>query len=271
VEFKKDFGDTAALMLTVASPKASEVELALRTAEVERAIRAVRASEPHDRVAVVMNFPAALNRAPLDRVARQLSAFVEEHGVAQGVRLLAGAGFVGLDGRSSLDEPQWQALLQRFAAERLQSDRLHPDLWPAAVIADPAQTAQRLAAVAGDKYSLRQLGDFSDFLAKRLQTSPLVAKVTRPGAPDERVLLDYSQDRFAALGVTQASLQSALAAQNVLAPGGLTRGQGRNLIIAASGEFGSEREIGDVLVGSSRSGAAIYMRDLVDVSRGYED
>ena len=68
VQFNKDFGDTAALMLTVASPKASEVELALRTAEVERAIRAARASESPGRVAVVMNFPAALNRAPLDRV-----------------------------------------------------------------------------------------------------------------------------------------------------------------------------------------------------------
>ena len=271
VEFKKDFGDTAALMLTVASPKASEVELALRTAEVERAIRAVRASEPHDRVAVVMNFPAALHRAPLERVVRQLSAFVEEQGVGQDVRLLAGAGFVGLDARSSVDEVQWQALLQRFAADRLQSDRLHPELWPAVVITDLDQTAQRLAAVAGDRYSLRQLDDFSDFIAKRLQTSPLVAKVTRAGTLGERVFLDYSQDRLAALGVTQASLQAALAAQNVLAPGGLTRGQGRNLIIAASGEFGSEREIGDVLVGSSRSGAPIYMRDLVDVSRGYED
>ncbi|HME90887.1 MAG TPA: efflux RND transporter permease subunit [Myxococcaceae bacterium] len=271
IQFNKDFGDTAALMLTVASPKASEVELALRTAGVERAIRAARASESRGRVSVVMNFPAALNRAPLERVARQLGAFAGEQGVAQDVRLLSGAGFVGFDARSSLDEPQWQVLLQRFAADRLQSDRLHPDLWPAAVIADPDQTAQRLAAVAGDKYSLRQLDDFSDFIAKRLQTSPLVAKVTRAGTLDERVFLDYSQDRFAALGVTQASLQSALAAQNVLAPGGLTRGQGRNLIIAASGEFGSEREIGDVLVGSSHSGAPIYMRDLVDVSRGYED
>ena len=139
IDFKKDFGDTAALMLTVASPKAGEVELAVRTADVERAIRAARASESRGRVAVVMNFPAALNRAPLERVARQLSAFVGEQGVAQDVRLLSGAGFVGLDARSSLDELQWQALLQRFAADRLQSDRLHPDLWPAAVIADPGQ------------------------------------------------------------------------------------------------------------------------------------
>src|SRR5262249_59699037 len=102
---------------------------------------------------------------------------------------LGGGGLAGSDARSPLDEPQWQALLQRFAADRLQSDRLHPDLWPAAVIADPDQTAQRLAAVAGDKYSLRQLDDFSDFIAKRLQTSPLVANGTRAGTRDEPVFL----------------------------------------------------------------------------------
>ena len=42
IQFLSDFGDTAALMLTVASPPADDVEIALRAREVERAIRAIR-------------------------------------------------------------------------------------------------------------------------------------------------------------------------------------------------------------------------------------
>ena len=37
IDFKKDFGDTAALMLTVASPRVSQAEIAIRAQEIGRA------------------------------------------------------------------------------------------------------------------------------------------------------------------------------------------------------------------------------------------
>ena len=40
--FFKDYGDTAALMLTVASPKVSGVESALRARDIAKAIQQVR-------------------------------------------------------------------------------------------------------------------------------------------------------------------------------------------------------------------------------------
>src|SRR5262245_17641713 len=43
ITFVKDFGDTAALMLTVASPKVSDVEVALRSRSVQRGIEKARA------------------------------------------------------------------------------------------------------------------------------------------------------------------------------------------------------------------------------------
>src|SRR6202167_1123687 len=46
IQFNSDFGDTAALMLTIASPKASEVDIALRARAIRRAIEATRAAEP---------------------------------------------------------------------------------------------------------------------------------------------------------------------------------------------------------------------------------
>ena len=46
--------------------------------------------------------------------------------------------------------------------------------------------------------------------------------------------------------------------------------QGKNLTIDPSGEFKSEREIGDVVVTFSSTGAPVYLRDLFDISRGYE-
>ena len=53
INFVKDFGDTAALMLTVASPKVNEVEIALRSDAVQKAIEQTRAQAPPDRKSVV--------------------------------------------------------------------------------------------------------------------------------------------------------------------------------------------------------------------------
>ena len=63
IQFNSDFGDTAALMLTVASPPANQVDIALRARSVENAIRKTRAAESRrsfqPRISVVYAFPVS--------------------------------------------------------------------------------------------------------------------------------------------------------------------------------------------------------------------
>src|SRR5215470_16411406 len=71
IEFIKDFGDTTALMLTVASPKVSDVEIQLRAATLRRTIEAARAhadaSAGPRRVTLAYAFPASLDPHDLRR------------------------------------------------------------------------------------------------------------------------------------------------------------------------------------------------------------
>ena len=90
---------------------------------------------------------------------------------------------------------------------------------------------KRLADLAGDEYSYRELDDFTDSIAKRLRGVASVSKVTRAGVVGERVYLDYSQERFAALGVGQSQLKDAIGARNIQVPGGVVEAAGRNLTI----------------------------------------
>src|SRR5262249_17979224 len=46
IQFLKDFGDTTALMLTVASPRAGDVEIQLRAEQIRHGIESVRAKAP---------------------------------------------------------------------------------------------------------------------------------------------------------------------------------------------------------------------------------
>src|SRR5262249_57966004 len=61
IQFNSNFGDTAALMLTVASPPASDIDVALRARSVRKAIETLRSrlpkSAPQPRVSIVVSFP----------------------------------------------------------------------------------------------------------------------------------------------------------------------------------------------------------------------
>ncbi len=87
---------------------------------------------------------------------------------------------------------------------------------------------------------------------------------------DEKVYLVYSQERLASYGLTLSKLPDILKGRNITVPGGQIDVQGKNLTIDPSGEFKTEKEIGDVVVTFSNSGAPVYLRDLFDISRGYE-
>jgi multidrug efflux pump subunit AcrB len=268
IEFIKDFGDTAALMLTIASPRASEVDVALRARAIEAAIAGVRHGEA-DRASLVASFPRGDKPLELEGAARELAAHARELG-AEDVRSFDGEGFVGIDLRGHAADADLEQMASTFLDDRLGASALHPDVWAFALIRDPAETEARLTAVAGDKYSYRELEDYSDKIKKALQSAKLVSKVTRSGVVGEQVFLDYSQERMASYGVRPADIKNALGSRNIIAPGGVLEAQGKSILIAPAGEFESEDEIGSVAVGVSQTGMPIYLRDIVDIHRGYE-
>lgn len=272
VQFKSDFGDTAALMLTVASPKADSVAVALRARSVEDAIVRVRSTAPASgpRFTIVYNFPPSANPR-LIRMGRDLFARLTiEQGVARDLRFIEGLGFVGLDGEGPSDDTAIMTHLDRFLQERLRGSEIHPDSWMPVIIRDPKDTEARLLQVAGDKYTYRELDDFTDLIQRTLQGVPQVSKVTRSGVLQENIYLTYSQDRLASYGIALTGLSDILRARNITQPGGLFEIRGKNLAVAPSGEFHNEQEIGGVLISVSSSGTSVYLRDLVDIYRGYE-
>src|SRR5258705_11966445 len=69
ISFQSDFGDTAALMLTIASPKADQTEINIRAHAIQSAIELVRAKRKHTQhyvpVAIVYPFPRSISPATM--------------------------------------------------------------------------------------------------------------------------------------------------------------------------------------------------------------
>ncbi|MBS1788220.1 MAG: efflux RND transporter permease subunit [Acidobacteria bacterium] len=300
INFVKDFGDTAALMLTVASPKVSDVEVELRASAIKSAIEQSRSQNEFvvppsgggalnqtvqasgqvppkgattNRAALIICLPQSLVGGNLEPVRKHRDLFVEyleKQNLLRDVRLMEGAGFIGVDGVFNGDDAAFGNAAGQFMREHLQASELHPDAWQPIVIRDPQETRAKLAAVSGDKYSYKELDQFTDLIEKTIKTLPMVSKVSRSGLLDERVFLYYSQERLASYGIQTSKLPDILNARNITLPGGQMAVEGKNLSIDPSGEFKSEKEIGEVTVTSSADGAPVYLRDLTDVVRGYD-
>jgi multidrug efflux pump subunit AcrB len=272
INFLKDFGDTAALMLTVASPGASEVEIALRSRDLRRAIEQARAATPGgpSRVTLAYCYPRSIDARVPDRAFALFLDWMTDRGLASDVRPFGGRGLVGADVETRLEDDALILAVQRFLAERMQASELHPDAWRPVLVRDPARTTEALRAAAREKYTYRELDDFTDLIARTLQTVPQVSKIERSGVWNERVYLEYSQERLAAYGVRPANLPQLLGARNITASGGLLEAGAKNITIDPSGEFRSEKEIGDVVLTFSSSGSPLYLRDLANVVRSYD-
>ena len=274
IVFNSDFGDTAALMLTVASPPVGSLEVAARARNIRQAIENARASRqpgsPSQAVSVLALFPPTVSADQVRKNFITLSHIAAEQGVVRNLRFFSGSGFVGLDATSSLTDAQMLAHVQSLVRDNLHQSEIHPDAWPPVIVRDPADTEARLSAVAGDKYSYRELDNFTDLMARTLIGAQEVAKIDRSGVLPEQIYLDYSQERLAAYGVEPANLGNLLNARNISLPGGALEVGAKNVILDPSGQFTRPRDIGDVVIATSNVGSPVYLRDLVDINRGYQ-
>jgi multidrug efflux pump subunit AcrB len=274
VNFNSDFGDTATLMLTLASPLEDRTAIAVRAQGIRRAIEKVRAGPrrrgPGNPATIVYCFPESIQPEEVQRGFMLVIEMAVKAGYLWNAEYLAGPGFVGVDFFTDRDDASILGLGQYFVQQYLHESEIHPDAWSPVIVHDPGQTEERLAANPGSKYSYRQLDEFTDLLRRTIQGANEVSRVDRSGVLNEQVYLDYSQERLASYGMSPSNLSDILNARNITAPGGVLEVSNKNLIIDPSGQFETAREIGDVIVGSSEFGAPVYLRDLVDISSGYE-
>lgn len=273
VLYIKDFGDTAALMLTIASPPADPRLVAWVSKSVEAGIRQVRsesASQPNSRKSIVVVYPKSIDSAEVEHKLSSAAEALLAERIASDVRPFSGTRFAGLDLTTNLSNSDIASALKRWANEKLQTDEFHPDAWKPAIITDPATTAAALQAVAGDKYTYRDLDDFTDTILRSLKTLPIVSKVERSGVLNENVFLNFSQERLAQYQLKPADLSKLLMARNLPDSGQTLNAQGRTLSINTTGEFKGPEDLLNVIISTSPDGTPVYLRDLVAIDRGYE-
>jgi multidrug efflux pump subunit AcrB len=274
IKFNSDFGDTAALMLTVASPLEDASAISVRVHAISEALiaeRKRRKTKSHgDEVSIVYCFPESVPVDSVERGFRLFLQYAEEEDILRKPDLFSGPGFVAADAFTDKSDAEILASGKSFVEQKFHESELHPDGWPPVVTRNPDDIGKLLAASPGNKYTYHQLDDFTNLLSRALLGAPEVSRVDRSGVLPEQIYLDYSQERLASYGLQPSNLRGILNSRNITLPGGALEAGSKNIMVDPSGEFTNAQDIGNVIVGSSGFGAPVYLRDLVDIRGGYQ-
>jgi multidrug efflux pump subunit AcrB len=270
VQYIKEFGETAALIVTVASPPAGGEPLELLASTVAEKINP-------ESVNVVLCGTGALDHSFLREAAELLSQRMRVQGMGEGTArlhlsrapvLVDGNGFVLITGIQPALGLQhqiahvWDSLPQRAD--------LHPDVWDPIVIEPGAPVLEALRAKAGAKYSYRELDDFTESIERAVRGTPEVSRVTRVGLLEEEVELLYSQDRIAGYGIIPGVIAAALQERNTTLPAGTLNTGGRSVELQQTNEFRTLADINYTAIGQAGNGTLLYLRDLGIARRGYQ-
>jgi multidrug efflux pump subunit AcrB len=260
IQYIKEFGETAALMLTVASPRADGAQLELLAKAVEEKL------DPGS-VNIALCGTGALDHSFLREAAELMSSQIRAQ--FQVTPTLAdGNGFVLITGiPAGANLPHAIAQLWNGLPQRAD---LHPDVWDPIVIAPGAQVRQALRENAGAKYSYRELDDFTERIERAVRGTPEVSRVTRVGLLEEQVELLYSQDRIAGYGIVPAAIPATLEKRNTTIPAGTLNTGGRSIELEQTNEFRTLKDIDRTAIGQAGNGTLLYLRDLGIARRGYE-
>jgi multidrug efflux pump len=265
VQYIKEFGETSALMLTVASPPAHGPQLRLLAKE----IAATAAPIPSSRDVVLCS-----SGLPDPSFVREAAALLGDalvrQGVGTAVRLIEGQRFVII--RLSVGENAGAPVraVQRIWDELPQRADIHPDVWDPIVLAPGASLVDLLAREAGPKYSHRELDDFTDRIEKAIRIAPEASRVTRVGVIEEQIEARYSQNRLAALGIIPAAIRGVLQNRNTTLSAGTVNAEGRELALEQTGELRTLADIDTTVFTQTANGTPLYLRDIGSVHRGYQ-
>jgi HAE1 family hydrophobic/amphiphilic exporter-1 len=120
--------------------------------------------------------------------------------------------------------------------------------------------------ITGGNMSLSKLRDYIDNeVATRLERIEGVASTAVFSPEMDEVLVSIDKGKLESRGLNIGQVEGAIQASNVNLPAGYMTENHKEFLLRSMGEFKTFSEIGDILVGMSRSGAPIFLKDLSTV------
>jgi multidrug efflux pump subunit AcrB len=126
-----------------------------------------------------------------------------------------------------------------------------------------------LYALSAPELSMAELLAVTEDVKRRLQSVPGAGKVDVLGKQAERVYVELSTRRLAAMGIAPTAVFDALARQNLVAPAGSSDAAHDRVQVRVDGGLKSVADVGNVTL--EVGGQLLRLADIATVRAGYED
>jgi multidrug efflux pump subunit AcrB len=124
-------------------------------------------------------------------------------------------------------------------------------------------------ALSADGYSPAELKDYADFVRQQFLQVPSVSKVEQYGVQDEKIYIEFSQKKFAQLGIPFEAIVSQLNAQNTVESTGVLVTPSDNLQVRVTGAVKSVKDLQNLQLRAN--GTTFRLGDFANITRGYID
>jgi len=162
----------------------------------------------------------------------------------------------------------WTKLRNRVADAQ---SSLPPGAGPSIVFDDFGDVYGLYYVLTGEGYSPRELLNYARDLRTELLAVPDVGSVVIQGEQSEAIYIEIARDRASALGVSVEQVYADLAQQNAVAAAGDVVVGDRRITIHPTGAIDSVEAIGNLIVSTPNSGTLVYLSDIANVRRAYQD
>jgi multidrug efflux pump subunit AcrB len=267
-----DFGNTITLLFGLVSPPITDAECVARANMVRNRLAELRRGTASTNHTALAAFIPALSAQYGEVILGRLNTALRAAGLAQQVRTAQGPSFVLLDFETSASRKDLEKFVTKFTRTVFGSDRelYHPDFTQPILLMGDEDPLPQIRGSAPPRYSYRTLELLARDFEDELKQVESVGKVTKIAVVEEAIYLLFSDANLAGYGLTPDAVAGSIGARNAVIPGGTMRTEGRNFPVQLSGEYKTEHDMLGTVVGLSRAGVPVYLRDTFEVRRMYE-
>lgn len=267
-----DFGNTITLLFGLVSPLITDAECVARASLLRERLAELRRGKSSTNRAAVAAFLPSMDASSKRVLRGRFEVALRAAGLATEVRSTQGHQFILVDLETSVCRADLRRFIAGFTRNYFGTDQelWHPDFTQPLVLMGDEDPLPQIRASAPPRYSYRTLELVARALEDELKQVASVGKVTKVAIVQEAIYLLFSDANLAGYGLSPELVRNAIAARNAVIPGGTMRTEGRNFPVQLSGEYKTEKDMLDTVVGMSKAGAPVYLRDVFDVRRMYE-
>ena len=223
---------------------------------------------------VVTPYPGASAEEVEEEVSNTLEMAIQQMGELERIESTSTRGMSTIKvtikdkyDKSSLPQV-WDTLRRKVGDAQL---FLPPGAGPSLVNDDFGDVFGVYYALTGEGYTYAELRETAKMLQRELLQVQDVKRIALYGEQPEAIYIEMRRAKMSELGVSTQDIYTALQQKNLPVPSGnITLGE-EYLPVNPTGEFQSEQEFGDLLIASRGSDALIYLRNVAEITRGYQE